>query len=245
MGSFLSPSGSHQSRFQGAAPSLPFDVRAEKRSCRRFHARFYVTFLRGTTLSGFSHGAKQDFIPTPDGGQEVISTQFIHPTDALQACRAKEMVFMPPQYYLISTLAEILTGNQNSEAQRTRVRELSEGPFGRMVILPRQSKLGDGRWLLAYEGDEMAGGPLGARHRSIIKLGAGGVSSTMEYRQFADSKGRFRRRFILRETSMYSRKGLRRRTPSFNAGHGCLVYLRRVIQVFRINPGPPATQATR
>ena len=148
--------------------------------CRRFHARFYVTFLCGTSLSGFSRGAKQDFIPTPDGGQEVISARFIHPSEALRAHRAKEMMFMPPQYYLISVLAGILSGDRSSEAQRTRVRELSGGAFGRMVILPRQSKLGDGRLLFAYEGDELVDGPLGARHRSIVKPGPGGVSSTTE-----------------------------------------------------------------
>ena len=85
---------------------------------------------------------------------------------------------MPPQYYLINTLAEILTGDRNSEAQRERVRKLSEGPFGRMVIRPRQSKVGDGRVLLAFEGDESVDGAVGARHRSIIRPGPGGVSST-------------------------------------------------------------------
>jgi hypothetical protein len=83
---------------------------------------------------------------------------------------------MPPQHYLINTLAEILSGDRNSEGQRMRVRQLSEGPFGRMVVLPRQSKLGDGRVVLAYEGDELVGGPSGARHRSVIRPGPGGVS---------------------------------------------------------------------
>jgi len=87
---------------------------------------------------------------------------------------------MPPQYYLISTLAEILSGHQNSEAQRTQVRQLSEGAFGQMVILPWQSKLEDGRFLLAYEGDELVDGSLGARHRSIIMPGPGGVSCLVQ-----------------------------------------------------------------
>ena len=86
---------------------------------------------------------------------------------------------MPPQYYLISTLAEILSGSRNTEAQRMRVRQLSEGAFGRMVILPRQSKLEDGKLLLAYEGDELVDGPLGARHRSIVDARQGGVSSAI------------------------------------------------------------------
>ena len=85
---------------------------------------------------------------------------------------------MPPQYYLINTLAEILTGDRYSEIQRARVREISEGAFGRMVILPRHSKLEDGRVVFAYEGDEVVGGPVGARHRTVMRPGPGGVSST-------------------------------------------------------------------
>lgn len=158
---------------------LSLDICAEGRSFRRFHARFYVTFLRDTTLFGFSHGAKQDFIPTPDGGQEVISVRFVHPSEALRAHRTKEMMFMPPQNYLISALAEFLSGGRNGEAQWTQVRQLAEGAFGKMVILPRQSKLEDGRMLLAYEGDELVDGPVGARHRSIIRPGPGGVSLMM------------------------------------------------------------------
>lgn len=85
---------------------------------------------------------------------------------------------MPPQYYLIHALAEILSGDRNTEDQRARVRQLAEGAFGAMVILPRQSKLGDGRLLLAYEGDELVDGPAGARHRAIMKLGPGVVGSS-------------------------------------------------------------------
>ena len=149
-----------------------------ERDYRRFHTRFYVTFLHGPSLSGFSHGAKQDFVPTPDGGQEVISARFVHPSEALRACRMKKIVLMPPQYYLINTLAEILTGDRNSEIQRARVREISEGAFGKMVILPRHSKLEDGRVVFAYVGDEVVGGPVGARHRTVMRPGPGGVSST-------------------------------------------------------------------
>ena len=148
---------------------------------RRFHARFYITFLQDTDApSRFSHGFKRDFIPSPDGGQaeqEVISARFVHPADALRAHKAKEMAFMPPQYYLISTLAEILSGDRSSDAQRGRIRKLSGGAFGKMVVVPRQLKLGEGdrSVVLAYGGDELVDGPVGARHRSVIKPGPGGV----------------------------------------------------------------------
>jgi len=157
---------------------------------RRFHARFYVTFLQGLSLSGFSHGTKRDFVPTPDGGQEVVSVQFVHPSEALRACENKEMTLMPPQYYLISTLAEILSGAGSSEAQRERVRELSGGAFGRMVVFPRQVKLGGGRVVLAYGGDELVDGPVGARHRSTIKPGPGGVLTEIDLQRNVDVFGR-------------------------------------------------------
>jgi hypothetical protein len=144
---------------------------------RRFHARFYVTFLQRTDLlfDGFSHGSKRDFVPTPDGGQEVISARFVHPFEALRAHRDKELRFMAPQYYLISTLAGILSGDRSNEAQRGRVREISEGEFGRMVVVPRLLRLEDGRSVFAYGGDEVVDGPVGARHRSVVKPGPGGV----------------------------------------------------------------------
>lgn len=84
---------------------------------------------------------------------------------------------MPPQHYLINTLAEILSGEESEDAQRERVRRLSRGEFGRMVVLPRVFKLGGGRLVLAYGGDELVDGPVGARHRSTIKPLPGGVRS--------------------------------------------------------------------
>ena len=142
-------------------------------------------FLRdgsATELSrrAFPHGTmEREFVPTPDGGREVVSARFVHPSEALRLHRSKEMRFMPPQYYLISTLAEIMSGEQSlSRAQRGRVRQLSEGVFGTMVVLPRTFKVGDGTVVFAYGGDELVGGPVGARHRSTIRPGPGGVSMT-------------------------------------------------------------------
>ncbi|KAF9779884.1 hypothetical protein BJ322DRAFT_1086998 [Thelephora terrestris] len=159
---------------------------------RRFHARFYVTFLRDTTPSpsGFSHGSKRDFVPTPDGGQEVISARFVHPVEALRAHEAKEMLFMPPQHYLVHVLAEVLGGEgtgEEEEAQRERVRRLAAGAFGRMVVMPRQMKGGgDGSVVLAFEGDEVVGGRVGARHRSVIVPGPGGVPTEIELQRNVD-----------------------------------------------------------
>lgn len=47
-----------------------------------------------------------------------------------------------------------------------------------MVINPRElfAENGDGKIILTYEGDETRGGPKGRLHRTVVKLGKGGVS---------------------------------------------------------------------
>lgn len=83
---------------------------------------------------------------------------------------------MPPQYYILSTLADILQGPTNTLTQRERVQTLSTGLFGRMVITPQRS--GDdrmGRTILAYEGDETRGGSKGRLHRALVKMTSSGV----------------------------------------------------------------------
>lgn len=149
-----------------------------KVSCsRRFHTQFYVTFLNASPSSGFTSGQKQDRLPTPDGGQEVIAARFAHPRQVLSEFAAGKYFLFPPQFYLLATLAEFLDGASNTQEQRAKIAKLSEGTFGRMVINPRASKEKDGgRTVFVYEGDETRGGPVGRRHRSLVTFGKGGVS---------------------------------------------------------------------
>lgn len=117
-------------------------------------------------------------VDTTDGGQEVISARFLHPEQALAEFREGKITFMPPQYYILSTLASILQGRYNRPEQRDRIKTLSRGLFGCMVINPRRLHTEDeeGRTILAYEGDETRGGSKGRLHRSLIKVGKAGVS---------------------------------------------------------------------
>lgn len=113
----------------------------------------------------------QHRLPTPDGDgqQEVVEARFVHPLEALAEHRSKKIALMPPQHYILTTLAELLAGRQTTHRQRERVGELSAGAFGRMVICPQAGKRGaDGRTPLVYEGDEARGGPRGRLHRSIV-----------------------------------------------------------------------------
>jgi hypothetical protein len=86
--------------------------------------------------------------------------------------QAGEFTFMPPQFYIVSTLSEILLGSENTQAQRERIRTLSRGPFGSMVIHPRALDKRDeeGRVILTLEGDEAHDGSKGRLHRVLVKF---------------------------------------------------------------------------
>ena len=165
---------------------------------RRFHTQFYVAFLPAIPSSGYASSVKQERIPKHgayfiyrddlgfarssaivlwiDGGQEVIETRFIHPRTALIEFHEGRLNFMPPQYYLLSTLADILQGPANTLTQRERVQTLSRGLFGKMVITPRRNEDdGMGRVILTYEGDETRGGSKGRLHRALVKMTSDGV----------------------------------------------------------------------
>ena len=78
---------------------------------------------------------------------------------------------MPPQFYILSTLADILKGSKTTAEQIEQVRRLSQGAFGRLTINPRGvGKSSDGRTILAYEGDEARGGVKGRMHRALVQF---------------------------------------------------------------------------
>jgi hypothetical protein len=78
---------------------------------------------------------------------------------------------MPPQHYILTTLADLLVGRQTMPLQRERVEKLSAGVFGRMVVCPQVGKRdAKGRTPFVYEGDEARGGPRGRLHRSIALI---------------------------------------------------------------------------
>ncbi|KAH9857213.1 hypothetical protein C2E23DRAFT_806970 [Lenzites betulinus] len=147
---------------------------------RRFHTQFYLSFLDETGAAGFSHGVKQERLPTPDGGQEVVAARFVRPEQALVEFAAKRIALYPPQFYLLTTLATVLRGAQNTPAERARARALAHGAFGRMVINPRLLRGHDGKTagyeVLTYEGDETRGGAPGRRHRSKVWFGPSGAA---------------------------------------------------------------------
>ncbi|KAJ3900890.1 hypothetical protein F5879DRAFT_970846 [Lentinula edodes] len=149
---------------------------------RRFYTQFYVAFLPETSASGFMAGSKQERLPRPDGGQEVIAARFIRPEEALAEFNARKIKFMPPQYYILYTLSNILRGATSTFEERVAIQRLSSGNFGRMTINPRrlvQPQSSSDATTLTYEGDETRGGPSGRLHRVVVKIGKGGITTAI------------------------------------------------------------------
>ncbi|KAK7694023.1 hypothetical protein QCA50_003599 [Cerrena zonata] len=154
---------------------------------RRFHTHFYVAFLNAIDSAGFSSGHRTERLPTPDKGQEVVAARFVHPLTAIQEFRAQKIALVPPQFYLLTTLAEILQGHENTVDQRTQVERLATGPFGRMIINPKRlQKEVEGRTVLTYEGDETRGGPPGRLHRSSVIWQKNGVAADIKLQRNFD-----------------------------------------------------------
>lgn len=109
-------------------------------------------------------------LPTPDSGQEIITTRFIHPGNAIAKFENGQIRLFPPQHYILDTLRQLLPGDVNTPEQRQAILRLSQRSFGRLIMHPhihRDSKSGEVMFI--YEGDELLGGPAGRHHRAIIQ----------------------------------------------------------------------------
>lgn len=113
----------------------------------------YLLPAENPSASGAVEGGTQQ-LPTDDGGIEILSTRFITPNAALEAAKKAEIVFFPPQFYLISKLLPFLgesTGLEDHVAKlgRKQLVRFAEGEFGQMTIEPHPlKKLSDGRMIM-------------------------------------------------------------------------------------------------
>jgi hypothetical protein len=115
-------------------------------------------------------------LPIHDGGLEVISTLFIRPRKALQMASEGKMLLMPPQFYLLTTLAELLQEHETAEHEIERISTLCNSTFGHAIIRPeRFTIVGEAKSFMAYEGDEVRGGPPGRKHRMHMEMVGKGV----------------------------------------------------------------------
>ncbi|PVF99213.1 hypothetical protein CPB86DRAFT_703740 [Serendipita vermifera] len=176
----------------------------------RFWTWFYVGFVEELRQGIPADGSSIDaLIPQSDNQIEIFDAYFKHPTDILDSFSRGEISIMPPQFYLLTVLSELLEKGpiQDSSylAQRSeKIRRTSDGGFGGRAFNPRfGGKItgADGveRAILMYEGDEDydrgTGKPQPAekgtsslgqgqrrRHRSLVEFKAG-VSLVFSLRQ--------------------------------------------------------------
>lgn len=103
--------------------------------------------------------------------QEITEARFLHPRRALVECLEGKIRCMPPQFYILSTLADLLHGSVNTAEQKAKIETLSKGAFGQMLINPeRLGRDEDGHSIVTFEGDETRGSKKGRLHRMIISV---------------------------------------------------------------------------
>ncbi|CUS14563.1 unnamed protein product [Tuber aestivum] len=99
---------------------------------RRFESQIFVTFVDG------------EQVPSHDGGVEVLSAKYLTPSRALQMSKDGELVFSPPQFYLVRRIEEFVSVDNGGERGRRKVLEMADGEFGTMVMEPHPIRLLDG-----------------------------------------------------------------------------------------------------
>jgi hypothetical protein len=139
---------------------------------RRFRTQFFVAFLPAARATSAIGATIETVSPTPDSAREVISAKFIHPRKVLEEFAAGRMGIMPPQFYLLSTLADVLDRNDGRDA----LINLCRTPFSEMVINPEGSVDEQGLTTLRLEGDYTRGGSPGRLHRIMARIPKGKVN---------------------------------------------------------------------
>lgn len=170
-------------RDQGGVPDteglIPFTRWLTPRNlAKRYSTQMYLYFLPMSPLTaaanvvaeGADEVEKEEelHIPTPDGGIEHTAASFKHAREWLDMAIRKEIVLFPPQFFLLSLIADFLQpvstttspGEQQQallRTQRQRLREFverdGEPPWRDKCISPNPIKREKGKWLIMGMGE--------------------------------------------------------------------------------------------
>jgi len=143
---------------------------------KRFKLHFYVAFVDAMPSTCIAR--KYDVLHRIKDN-EIGDTLLIHPLAAIERYVSQDPPFtlLVPHLYQIRALALVLTTSANTSEQRTRVKKLSDGQYGKMTLNPftLEGNCREGRTVFTYEGDETRGGPLGNLHRTIVNIENNGL----------------------------------------------------------------------
>lgn len=174
---------------------------------KRFSTQMYLYFLpipdssaaSETLAQGLPEGGRQEVqVPTSDGGIEINEARFLPASNWLQQAQAGEIILYPPQFLLLSIVAQFLdqatststsavaaTTSTEKEARRKELFDFIHSgnpPWTDKFVSPRSLQLlDDQRAVLALDhpGPELHGsGKKGDDERVIlVKFGKGGPSN--------------------------------------------------------------------
>ena len=142
---------------------------------KRYSTQMYLYFLPLSPPTAaakvVAEGAEEEgdlHIPTPDGGIEHTAASFKHASEWLDLAIRKEIVLFPPQFFLLSLIADFLqplsttTSTEEQQQmllrmQRQRLREFVESdgepPWRDKCISPNPIKREKGKWLIMGMGE--------------------------------------------------------------------------------------------
>jgi len=131
--------------------------------------------------------------PTHDDHIEIQSTYFQSPRSIIQAFDRGDITLMPPQYYLLTMLANGLdhhrdgTKRRNGRPAAQYLRALVSRGFGGRVFNPRfggnlVGEDGIERTVLMYEGDAQYGEDLGSEGLADLKMDGKGEQERVRHR---------------------------------------------------------------
>jgi len=141
---------------------------------KRYETQMFLSFL---PLVGSDVDSSTATLPTPDGGIETVSTEFMPASEILSKSRSHSIILFPPQAYLIARLSYFTShATLSIQEQRDAIKRWLAGEdMNSYVFEPRpEGKASDGRTILGF-------GPKGdQRKKALVTFGKGGMPSDVE-----------------------------------------------------------------
>lgn len=151
---------------------------------KRYSTQMYLYFLPLELGLELGKQTNQMHIPTPDGGVEHTAAKFAWAGEWIQAALRAECVLFPPQFFLLSLVADFLKtpadgeGKRDSEQLQEQRRQLMEfvksedPPWGEKCISPKPiKKSGDTLWMdMGDAGPELEGTGRGGDKARVLRV---------------------------------------------------------------------------
>ncbi|KAF6226242.1 hypothetical protein HO133_009108 [Letharia lupina] len=151
---------------------------------KRYSTQMYLYFLPLESGPRLGKQTDQMHIPTPDGGVEHTAAKFAWAGEWIEAALKGECVLFPPQFFLLSLVADFLKpplagerelDTEQLQKQRGQLMEFVKGedpPWGEKCISPNPiKKSGDTLWMgMGDAGPELEGTGRGGDKERVLRV---------------------------------------------------------------------------